>query len=777
MARMRRRRGPRIELRVIALGFLMICALSAIIARLWWVQVARGEVYRSKISGRSQVTVRIPSVRGEIRDRNGIPLVTNRASYEVDFYLPDMVRGFRQRAHEHGEVIPQIRYQAPVKGMLTNKTEPDIVKIVNTAVVPRLEDLDLAKDYNAKKLKTHFRNDTEVPFTYLEDIDFPTIAKFSEHDVGLPGVDISIKPVRQYLYGALASHLLGYVGLPNDISLEPDVRDYNFYQPDFEGKSQIEQSMDKYLRGKPGVRVMQRNVKGVIEGEVRTEPAQPGANVYLTLDARIQYITELALRHPQLGRAAAVVIDPNNGDILAMASVPSFDPNIFIPSVSEKDWGVLMKDDAVPLANRAVSGFPPGSTFKIVTALAGLRKNLANAHFNCPGGVQYGDHFFHCWIAEKHGQHGVLGLADAIKVSCDSFFYQYGNAAGIDSIDRIGQILGFGQKYDIGLSDEKEGVMPGPDWMKIKYPREKWSNAYTANVSIGQGYVLASPLQMAMAYATVANGGIAYTPRLVKTALMPDGKPALDDNGKIAVPDEPKVRDDLRNEVTAQQIDVVRHGLWEVVNETGGAGGGGTGAKARLKNVVVAGKTGSAQASDRGKKETIAWFCCFAPFDHPKYVIATMVQGGKHGGSVAAPIAAHILEQCLAMDQGGYNVQLARLDPAHNDHPFQSVETLADYKEGNVQLAAGGDEESADSQGPSAEKLQISGGGAAPDIRPEADAQGHIIPRAQRAQQAQQQRQQPPAQDRRSIFEKFFHPNRPQAPAPQQPQRRPRWPF
>ena len=184
--RRRRRRGPRVELRIYILGFIVLCALGGIILQLWWIQVARGALYAAKIAQRGEVTVRIPSVRGEIRDRNGIPLVQNRASYEVDFYLPDMVRGFKDR---HDGQVPLIQYEAPVHGMQKKKTEADIVQIVNTAVIPRLESLDLAKDYNAKQLKTHYRNDTEIPFTYLEDIDFPTLAKFSEHDVGLPGVE------------------------------------------------------------------------------------------------------------------------------------------------------------------------------------------------------------------------------------------------------------------------------------------------------------------------------------------------------------------------------------------------------------------------------------------------------------------------------------------------------------------------------------------------------------------------------------------------------------
>src|SRR4051812_31483367 len=429
------RRGARVEWRIFFLALLMLTGLGGLVAKLWWEQVARGKAWQSKIAGRSEVTVRIPSVRGEIKDRNGVTLVGNRASYEVDFYLPDMVRGVKSQ-YPKGQV-PLTSYTAPVRQMLKEKKEADVVQIVNSSIIPRLQDLDLAKDYNAERLQKHYRNDTEVPFTYLEEIDFPTIAKFSEHNVGLPGVDISVRPVRQYVYGALAAHLLGYVGAPQQISEQPDVDKYTFYQPDVDGKSQIESSMDKYLRGKPGVRVLQRSVKGVIESEVRQEPSQPGSNVFLTLDARVQMIVEQALRHPSLGRAAAVVLDPNNGDILAMASVPSFDPNKFIPSISSADWDVLNKDEAVPLVNRAVSGFPPGSTFKIITALAGLRKNMATSRFNCPGGLQINDHFFHCWIAEKGGSHGTLDLSDALKVSCDCFFYQYGIAAKIESIDYV----------------------------------------------------------------------------------------------------------------------------------------------------------------------------------------------------------------------------------------------------------------------------------------------------------------------------------------------------
>ena len=741
--------SPRLRLQF--LGLLMLLGLGAIVLKLWWVQVAHGAEWTAKIRGSSAATVRIPSVRGEIRDRNGVTLVQNRASYEVDFYLPEMVKGYRERVG----TPPITEYRATISGMPKDMKEADIVRIVNDGVVPRLDELDLARDYNAGHLQKHYRNNTEVPFAYIKDIDFPTMAKFSEHDVGLPGVDIAIKPVRSYVYGALASHLLGYVGAPDETNKE-EARKYTFYQGDVEGKSNVEKSMDEYLRGTPGVRYMRRNAKGVIEGVTKEEPPRQGANVHLTIDARIQAIAEEALR--VVGRAAAVVVDPSNGEILAMASVPSFDPNTFIPSIKAKDWDALRKDEANPLVNRAVSAFPPGSTFKLITALAGLRKDLSKSKFACYGGVSYGDHYFQCWVSEKNYTHGSLTLADAIKVSCNAFFYQYGNAAGIDSIVRVGELLGLGQPSGTGLTSEQPGVMPGPDWMRIHHPQERWTQAYTANVSIGQGYDLCTPLQMAMAYSTLANGGTSYYPRLVKKVVKQDGNPVLNEKGKIAVPDQPRVHQDFRGEISPEDMQLARHGFWKVVNEDGGTGG-----RARLPNVQVAGKTGTAQATDHGRKDTIAWFVCWAPFEQPKYTIAVMVQGGAHGGSVAGPIATRILERTIAMEEGKFEAQLAWMAPARKQNPFQMLEAVT-FKDDNVN-APGSDEENAHVQ--PADDAQMAVATANPDVEPEADARGQVArrPRVARAVPAQQPQRRP------SFFERLFGPRRPPAPTPP-PQRR-----
>jgi len=748
------RRRLNSRLRIQFLGLLILMGMCALSLKLWWLQVAHGAEWTAQLRGSSQATVRIPSVRGEIKDRNGLSLVQNRASYEVDFYLPEMVKGYRERFGSP----PLTEYRAIISGMPKDQKEPDIIKIVNDGVIPRLNDLDLARDYNASKLQRHYRNDTEVPFSYVKDIDFPTLAKFSEHDVGLPGVDIAIKPVRSYLYGALAAHVLGYVGAPDDTDKE-EAKKFTFYQGDVEGKSNIEKSMDEYLRGKPGVRYLRRNAKGTIEGILREDPPQQGANVYLTIDARIQAIAEEALR--AVGRGAAVVVDPNNGDILAMASVPSFDPNTFIPSIKAKDWEVLQKDETNPLVNRAVSAFPPGSTFKLITSLAGLRRGLAKTKFTCYGGVSYGDHYFQCWVSEKHYTHGTLTLADAIKVSCNAFFYQYGNAAGIDSIDRVGELLGLGQPSGLNLAGEQPGVLPGPDWMRIHYPQERWSQAYTANVSIGQGYDLCTPLQMAMAYSAIANSGISYYPRLVKKVLNQDGTPVLDENGKIAVPEQPKVHADFRSEVSPADIELERRGFWKVVNEDGGTGG-----RARLSNVQVAGKTGTAQATYHGRQDTIAWFVCWAPFENPKYTIAVMVQGGEHGGSVAGPIAQRILERSLALDEGKFDMQVAWLTPAHKANPFQMIKDVTYHdKGGNL---GGEDEENADAS--QSADVQMAGAGAAPDVEPEADSQGQV----RRRGAVPVARAVPTAMPRpRNFFQRLFGPRRQPTPPPQpQPTRR-----
>ncbi len=739
-------RGPNAELRLYFMAFLMVAFLSVLVGRLWWLEVAHGERWARKIASRSEVTVRIPSVRGEIRDRQGLTLVGNRASYEVDFYLPDMVRGYRQN---YGKP-PVATYTAPVRQMLKEKREEDVVQIVNSTIIPRLRDLELAKDYNSVRLQRHYRNNTEVPFPYIEELDFKTIARFSENDVGLPGVEIALRPVRQYVYGALAAHILGYVGAPGDIDKLPDISKYTFYQPDSEGKSQIESHLDKWLRGTPGVRVMQRNLKGVIDGEVRRVEPKQGNHVYLTIDARIQYIVETALRGAGVGRAAAVVVDPYSGEVLAMASVPSYDPNVFIPSISKQDWDWIRADDTNPLTNRAIQGYAPGSTYKTVSALAGLRKGMTVKNtFSCAGGVSYGNKYMKCWVVDKHqAPHGSLGLPDALKFSCNAFFYQWGNAAGIDQIVEVGKALGLGQRSGIPLTGEDPGILPSPEWLKAINPQERWSNGYTANVSIGQGSVEASPLQMCMVAAAVANRGRCFSPKLVKRVVDGEGKDVVDpETGNLVAPAGPVLRTDLHDSgITDDEIELVRRGMWKVVNEPGG-----TGKRAQVKGVEVAGKTGTAQfwrdVNGKKEKDNHTWFICFAPYETPKFAVCVFVQGAKSGGGVSAPIAQRILEQSLAVEKG-FDPGLAWIEPARGS--FAPIDEV-NYKTGPV-IGGEADRETAEHHTEPAAKTpkKKAAPEATPDIKPDADERGSVSKKTPVDE----------AREKRSFFEKLFGPRK-----------------
>jgi penicillin-binding protein 2 len=639
------RRSP--EFRLSLLGLIMVALIGVLVSRLWYVQVARGEEYTARIRGNSQVNVRLPAVRGEILDRRGVPLAENRASTVVEFYLPDLVREYRER---HGQV-PTHNYRTTVGGMMTEKSEPDIVQIVRETVMPMLAKFGLEREMNENQLRLHYRNETEVPYTFMEDLDFATLAKFAEHNAELPGVELNIRPVRRYVHGALGAHFLGYVGAPNEIDKE-EAALFTFYQPDVEGKAQVELVLNDELGGEPGARILQRDAKGRIQGEVGREEPKPGRNVLLTIDARIQYITEKALR--TVGRAAAVVVDPNNGDILAMASVPSFDPNDFIPAIKAEVWKNLTSDRTNPLMNRATAAYAPGSTYKVIPALAGLRKDMAGRSFTCSGGVKYGRHLLKCT-----GTHGTIGLGSALRVSCNAYFCLYGNQAGIDEIIAVGNMLGLGQRSGVPLSGEYAGILPGPQWLADQNRREQWSTGQTANTSIGQGFVLASPLQMAMVAATLANGGTSYYPRMVDKIVARDG---------TVVREEPvKIRANLlENGISAEDLEKVRRGLWDCVNR-----GGGTGSAARIKGYEVAGKTGTAQFWRRGVPDNHVWFIAFAPYDTPRYAVAVMVNGGASGGGVAAPIASKILADVFKMEEGN-ETEVASLTPATGSFSYVS---------------------------------------------------------------------------------------------------------
>ena len=464
--------------------------------------------------------------------------------------------------------------------------------------------------------------------------------------------------------------------------------------------------------------------------------------MYLTVDARIQTIVERTLKQAGVGRAAVVVVDPQNGDVLAMASVPNYDPNIFIPKISAEDYERLDDDATDPLVNRAVQPFAPGSTYKIVSAFAGLLGGLAPSRsYSCAGGVTIGNKFMKCWIAEKGGAHGPLNLVGAIKNSCNAYFYQWGRDAKLINYEKIGDALGLGMKSGLPLSGESPGILPGPRWLAAhgqSIQEKSWG--HIANTAIGQGSVLASPLQMAMVCATAANGGTSYSPRLISRLVDSAGEDVRDEQGNLVVPVEPTVRASLPSMgFSAAEIEAVRLGMWKVVNEAGG-----TGAKARIKGIEVAGKTGTAQfwrkqGSERIKDNHV-WFLCFAPYKNPKYAICVMIQGAKSGGGVAAPVAHKILSESLALE-GGYAPKIAWLDPLHGN--LSQISEISLKEEGGIgtlvattfkgvdqkpgiRIASVDEETSDHTVGP--DRSSGTGGrdAARPDVRAAADARGRV---------------------------------------------------
>jgi len=663
----------RYKLRLHLLGVLVLLGVGVLLARLHQVQVKEYEYYVSRLPGEKEVTVREPGVRGEIRDRNGLVLATNRASYEVTFDLKAILERYR----EQHETVPQISYEAQEGGMTRPRKEPDIVQIVQDTVIPAMADAGLAENFNAEQMQIHFRGSNGlVPYSYRRDLTFDEFATFAENGFDIPGVDVQVKPQRVYPFHALASHLLGYTKLPDIQRVAAEKREqFDHYVADDYGGAGVEKSMDEVLQGKPGVRTLLRDEKGVIRGQIAYAPPTTGADVYLTIDAKVQTIVENAMR--AIGRGAAVVMDPRNGDILAMVSVPSYDPNRFIPAISPEDWERYTTDDAAPMYNRALSQHPPGSTFKIPIALAGCLSDTHRRNFYCGGGVQYGEKYMKCWIGGRGGRHGSLNLSEAIKRSCNCYFYQYGNETGIRNIVDLTGKLGLGRKSGVPLDGEMSGLVPTPEWLKLR--GMTWSDAYTAMTSIGQGFTEATPLQMTAVTCAVANGGRYFQPRLIRRVQEKDGQ--------IVLPDEPVLKADLTLEgLTPQEVELVKRGMWKVVNEEGGTAG-----RAKSPNTEVAGKTGTAQTGN-SREPTNAWFIAFAPYEEPELAITIFVHNADSGGKCGAPIAGHIIKQIEAMKHG-YVVEAKPLAEAKGH--FDRIDLVAFENAGLDQFVEGDDADAA----------------------------------------------------------------------------------
>jgi penicillin-binding protein 2 len=643
---------------------LVFAAVDLLLSRLWSVQVVNSASAQQRSEAQTTVKSRLAPARGEICDRNGVALAENRPSFDIDFSLDDLRRDYAKAHHGH---VPEIQLRPDKHGR--PRSEVDIVQIVKESIQPISDTLNLTAPLNEKDIKEHFRTEPDLPYHYMTNLDFATVAQFKERNFGVRGIDVSQTPQRSYPLGAFASHILGYVGTPQnqDEHLADDGTPYEIV-----GRHGIEAIMDPQLQGEPGSKIRRVSSQGYFIGEPLEEnDPTVGNTLYLTIDARAQYIAETAFRASGWTRGAVVIMDPRNGDVLALASFPDYDPNKFIPKIDAKDWDALNTDPTTPMFNRALHGQNPGSTYKIMVALAGLKSGhvTADTPFDCPAAIQIDDHLFH---NSDHAPGGTMSLVEAIKVSSDVFFYQYGIRAGIQAIDEMGQRAGFGQKWGLlGDDDEDPGILPGPEWMKQNeawlrktHNIDHWSNAQTANTAIGQGFVLCTPLQLATFLCAVANGGTVYRPRIYSHVANYKGDTVAD------IP-EGSVFDTL--DVKPSQLKEVQQGMFDVVEEPGG-----TGNNAQVPGVHMGGKTGTAQHYRHGMQDLTTWFYCYGPWENPRYVTCVMVEGGQWGGTAAAPIAGAIMKRLFAMDAGATET-VAPLAPVVGNFngvtPIQSQDT------------------------------------------------------------------------------------------------------
>ena len=629
---------PKYKFRIYLLTALILVGFGTLLSRLHEFQINRKNEFQALVPGNRTVTIREPGIRGEITDRNGIPLARNLRNFVVTFNLDEIVSAYNLQ-YDDSPTLQRLTNEA---GLPRKTKEINIVKIVNESTIIPLQQLGLAKNYNASALRTHYITHRGlVPFTYRSDLTYEEFARIAERNLEFPGVTLGINPQRQYPYGTLASHVLGYLKQweKGDIS-SADKRSFDHFIGDEKGIAGVEATMDAYLRGPEGTKTVLKNEKGHTIGVLDYTKPGNGAKVQLTIDARIQYLLENTLR--RAGRAAGVVLDVRTGEVLAMASVQDYDPNAFIPSISsEKFKSYTSKPQLSPFTNRAITSFTPGSTMKVPTAIAGAMNGMATRSFTCTGFVPYGDHKIGCWIWNKSkGSHGSLTLPRAIQQSCNPYFNKLANAIGWKAMVDGFSLVGIGKKTGIELPNEDPGTLPGSRAWRAAVPGAVMTPALTAMLSIGQGDTMASPLQLAAMLAPVANGGKYYQPRIVKKAVA--------ENGNVQVSDFPKLEVDLlASGIKDSDLALIRLGMWKAVNEAGGTAG-----KVRMTNYEIAAKTGTAQTVDNGKKSNNSWVMSFAPYDQPRYAVVIMAQAAGSGGGVCGPLVNMVYSGIFAQEEG-----------------------------------------------------------------------------------------------------------------------------
>jgi penicillin-binding protein 2 len=503
--------------------------------------------------------------------------------------------------------------------------------------------LNLNPEEIQAKLKSSKQRAPFKPVKIKPDIEWNELAILESNRVHLPGLQVDVRPKRTYNYGTLASHLIGYLGEVDENELRQSI-DVPYRMGALIGKYGVEYQWETDLRGVDGGRQIEVDALGRELRLIRSVEAFPGNNLILTIDLDLQTVAEEAFQEKN---GALIAVDPRNGRILAMVSKPSFDPDLFARNIPTEEWKALIENPFHPLQNRGIQGqYPPGSVFKIITALAGLESGALtpNTQFNCTGAYPYGNRDFRCW---KEGGHGAISLRRAIVESCDIYFYQAGLKMGVDTIAHYAKEFGLGRKTGIALPHEKPGIVPSSSWKKKRFG-VPWYSGETLSFSVGQGYLVATPIQLVTFMSAVANGGRIYLPQVVERVENIFGK---------TLKEYPPVENG-RAHVSEKSLRFVQDALMGAVNEPHG-----TGASSALKDVRVAGKTGTAQvirmAQDFKKGDTQrmpmryrdhAWFAAFAPVEDPQIAVIVLAEHGGFGAAAAAPIAKQVFEKHFQLE-------------------------------------------------------------------------------------------------------------------------------
>ncbi|MDF1727779.1 MAG: penicillin-binding protein 2 [Sulfitobacter sp.] len=591
--------------RAALLGGAQLLFMGGLAARMRYLQVDQADQFRL-LAEENRINIRlIPPARGEIFDRNGTRLAQNVPSYRIVMV--------REDAGDVDEVMARLAQLIDI--------EPEVQERVLTEVK---------------------RSAPFLPVTILDDVSWEVVSRVSVNAPALPGITPEVGLTRVYPQGSDFAHVVGRVGRVSQKDLDAlENPDQVLRIPQFQiGKINVEAREEDLLRGAAGTKQVEVNAAGRVMRELARREGQSGADLQLTVDAKLQRYVQARLEGES---AAVVVMDCENGDLVSISSAPSYDPNLFIGGISSADYDPLLNSEYRPLVNKTVQGaYPPGSTFKMMTAMAALEEGIIGPDETvyCPGHLEVAGRRFHCW---KRAGHGWVDLENSLKQSCDVYYYDLALKVGIEKISAMANRFGLGIRHDLALSSVNTGLTPTKDW-KLRARGESWVLGDTVNSSIGQGFMLASPLQLAVMTARLATGR-ALEPRLVKTV-----------NG-VERPLPPAA--DLG--MNDRNLREMRNAMFETVNNRRG-----TAYRSRIiaEEMRMAGKTGTSQvrnitAAERARGVTsnadLPWnrrdhalFVCYAPFDRPRYAASVLVEHGGGGSAAAAPIARDVILQALS---------------------------------------------------------------------------------------------------------------------------------